>query len=196
MRRAWALYIASAVMFMATVGFGFDLFGIFSINETQWLVILEHNWEDNLSEREFSEGEMLKTFFKKDKNVQVRHRFFSNVAGLKKWCAEIHSIRGPVVLMICDHGSPEGLFSDDGEIGWRAIAESLEGAENLKLIHISACSVLRGNFACKLMKHLGMKSPPVSGYSTDINWTLSGIVDMLYLDLILTDHYPPWGFAQ
>ena len=52
-----------------------------------WLVVVEAPWQRFLSEREYSFGGMLREFFARVPAVQVRHRFFTNEAGLRKCSA-------------------------------------------------------------------------------------------------------------
>lgn len=161
-------------------------------SDTIWLVVLEHNWERSLQEKQYSEGEMLKAFFARSKHVEVRHRFFTDAASLRKWCGEIEKIPGPVYVLFSDHGSPDGLYAEEDDIGYNAIADSLLNAENVKLIHLAACSVMRGSFAGNLSGRLGKEqSPPISGFSTNVDWSLSSIADFLYFDLILNDGLAP-----
>lgn len=193
-----AARLALALLFVFTVtGFGFDWFhfGKLVVPNSKYLVVLEHNWEHNLSEPEYSEGSMFKAFFAKDPKIQVRHRFFTDTASLRKWLSEIAEIKGDVYLVFADHGSPEGLHAEEDDIGYKAIADSLDGAKNLKLIHFSACSVMRSGFPAKLIYRMGPTAPPVSGYMTDVDWTISQITDFLFLDLVLNDNRTPLAAA-
>jgi hypothetical protein len=45
----------------------------------KWLVVLEAHYENNLAEQEYSFGQMLKAFFARTPEVQVRHRFFHDL---------------------------------------------------------------------------------------------------------------------
>src|SRR5438874_381398 len=54
-----------------------------------WLVVLEANWENDLSEQEYTFGAMLRAFFARSAKVQVRHRFFTDAASLVKWSKEV-----------------------------------------------------------------------------------------------------------
>ena len=74
-----------------------------------WLIILEANWETSLNEKEYSWGDTLKSYFKRFKNVEVRHRFFTGKKSIQKWIREINFIPGPVYLMISTHGTEEGV---------------------------------------------------------------------------------------
>src|SRR5262249_13296296 len=43
-----------------------------------WLVVLEANWENDLTQQEYQFGTMLRAFFARSAHVQVRHRFFTD----------------------------------------------------------------------------------------------------------------------
>src|SRR5947209_11314302 len=73
-----------------------------------WLVVLEANWENDLSEQEYAFGTMLRAFFARSPRVQVRHRYFTDAASLSKWSKEVAYLAEPVVLVIATHGTPKG----------------------------------------------------------------------------------------
>ena len=99
---------------------------------------------------------MLREFFAREGNIGVRHRFFPNEAGLEKWCRELMYLAEPTVLAIATHGTQEGLVAHGQPIAPRVLVENLVWAENLLLVHFSACLMLHdspaGEAARKLQK--------------------------------------------
>ncbi|MBI3269727.1 MAG: hypothetical protein HYZ53_11945 [Planctomycetes bacterium] len=163
----------------------------------EWLIIVEARWEGSLAEREYSFGDMLRAFFARLPNVEVRQRFFDNKEGLRKWCLEATYLAEPVVLLLATHGTPEGVTVGDETIGGKEIAESLRYASNLRLLHFSACLAMKDKLAVELLKALGKgASFPVSGYTTEVDWAASAITEFLYLELILTRGLTPEEAAE
>lgn len=161
-----------------------------------WLVVLEARWEDGLADKEYSYGNMLKSYFARTSAVNVRHRYFDNEKSLKKWCKEIPFLSGPVVLAIATHGLEEGIQVQSSVIGPDFLAEALAEADNIKLLHFSSCLIMKGNFyegmINKIQKIKG-RSPkwPVSGYASEVDWAMSAVLEFLYFDIILVRGYEP-----
>jgi len=151
-----------------------------------WLVIVEANWEGSLADQEYAFGEMLRAFFKRSAAVQVRHRFFRDEAGLKKWCQEVTYLAEPTVLVMATHGTPKGVPVENKVVGGKAIGESLRYASNLQLVHFSACCIMKETVADDIHKALDKGAKfPVSGYKTEVDWAGSAIIEFTYLDMIL-----------
>jgi len=197
-----ALFALALLILIVSAGFGFGWPSVFtnSAPPTTYLVVLEHNWEKSLAEKQYSAGDLMRAFFAAHKLVEVRHRYYTDTASLKKWLHEVAEIPGDVVLVIADHGSPFGLYTDEDYIGPRAIATGLEAARNLKMIHFSACSTFRGPFPAEVIRQMGQDhkehAVPVTGYSTDVDWTISAMTDFMLLDLVLRGHSPMSAWVQ
>ena len=194
MSRKVKLITVTVLLLCCGTGFAWpSLLTLFRLKPSVYVVVLEHNWEETIFDRQYSEGEMLKAFLAGMKHVEVRHRYFTDAASLRKWCREIHTIPGPVVLLFSDHGSTRGLHADENEIGPRAIAEALADAKNLKMIHFSACSVFRGDFPNELLRCMGKeRAVPVTGYVTNVDWTLSSLVDFMLVYLVAGEQRQPF----
>jgi hypothetical protein len=157
-----------------------------------WLVVIEAPWQRFLSEREYSFGNMLREFFARAAHVQVRHRFFSNEAGLRRCCRDLLYIAEPVVLVLATHARPQGLTVGGQVIGVRTVVDSLRPVENLRLVHFSACSFLQDPTVLKQLRKLSNESgTAVSGYQVSVDWAASAIIEFAYLDLILCRGLPP-----
>jgi hypothetical protein len=151
-----------------------------------WLVVIEANWESNLAEQEYSFGAMLRAFFARSANVQVRHRFFSDEAGLKKWCREAAFLAEPVVVSLATHGSPAGASVDGKNVDGAALADAFRYASNIKLLHFSACEMMKDRLAAEMVKSLKKNARfPISGYTTAVDWAGSAILEFTYYDMIL-----------
>jgi len=151
-----------------------------------WLVVIEAHWESNLTDDEYSFGGMLRAFFSRSSGVQVRHRFYTDEASLKRWCAEVAYIAEPTVVVIASHGSSEGVAVDDKTVPASAFAESLRMANNVKLLHFSACQIMKGKAAETIAQGVEPSSRfPISGYTTSVDWAGSAVIEFAYLDMIL-----------
>jgi hypothetical protein len=164
---------------------------------TVWLVVLEANWETSLAQQEYAFGAMLRAFFARSKAVQVRHRYFTDEASLRKWCREIQYLAEPAVLVVASHGSPKGAEVGGKTINPQMLAESLGHATNLKLLHFSACCMMKEQYPNKLIEHLGARATfPISGYTTEVDWAASAVIEFLYYELVLLRRIPPEAAAQ
>lgn len=151
-----------------------------------WLVVLEVNWENDLTQQEYSWGKMLRAFFERSDHIKVRHRFFTESTGLQQWCREIAYIPEPVVLSLSTHGSEKGIFARQKQLGATELASSLRYCTNLKLLHFSSCLIMKGKLSEDFLKALGRKTAfPISGYKTSVDWAASAIIEFMYFDYIL-----------
>ncbi len=162
-----------------------------------WLVVLEVPWERGLEESEYSFGAMLRAFFARAPQVQVRHKFFDSEAGLRRWCGELAYLAEPVVLVIASHGSAHGISVGGKSIGAGPLVESLRYAGNVRLLHFSACETMKGTLARDIAAGLGKGRPlPISGYTTSVDWAASAIIEFMYFDLILVRGLTPADAAD
>ncbi|HEY1861189.1 MAG TPA: hypothetical protein VGG61_12580 [Gemmataceae bacterium] len=162
-----------------------------------WLVVIEANWENGLAEQEYSFGAMLRAFFARSEHVKVRHRFFNDEAGLKKWCREVAFLAEPVVVSLATHGSPKGASVDGQNVDGAALAESLRYAGNVKLLHFSACEMMKDRLAAEMVQSLKKNAAfPISGYTTAVDWAGSAILEFTYFDMILSRGMSPADAAE
>ena len=154
-----------------------------------WLVVIEAHWQRHLMDTEYSFGNMLREFFARVPSVRFAHRFFNNETGLRQWCRDLMYIPGPVVAVLASHGTAEGLTVQGQTIRPQAITESLQHADNVLLVHLSACLTMQdGGLVKELSEHLRI---PFSGYTTSVDWAASAIAEFTYLDLILSKGLAP-----
>jgi hypothetical protein len=167
-----------------------DWFGarVLPVADRVWLVVLEARWESSLADREYSFGSMLRAFFNRVPRVQIRHRFFDNEEGLRRWCGELAYLAEPVVLVFASHGTGDGLKAGGKTIGPDVLASALQYAGDLRLLHFSACRIMQGDAARILQRKLNV---PVSGYSTSVGWAASAVIEFIYLDFILAQRMSP-----
>jgi hypothetical protein len=153
-----------------------------------WLVVIEARWEKSLDDKEFSFGDMLKSFFDRTPNVEVRRRFFTDAASLQRWLKEVAYFPEPTVVTIASHGWEDGIGVDGTRISASAVAEGLKYAANLKTLHFSSCSVMKDKFGKEVFNALadvGIKTA-VSGYQNPVDWAASALFEMTYFDLLLS----------
>lgn len=157
-----------------------------------WLVVLEAPWQRSLAEQEYAFGHMLRAFFARVEHVQVRHRFFSNEAGLRRCCRDLLYVAEPVVLVLATHAGPEGLRVHDERIPVAVLAEVLEPVGNLRLVHFSACQIMQDPAVIERWRAFSRQAGcPVSGYSTSVDWGASAIIEFTFLELMFVQGLSP-----
>jgi len=158
----------------------------------RWLVILEARWEESLRQHEFTFGKMLRSYFTQTPDVEVREREFHDEADLRRFAHEVAFIAEPVVLLVSTHGTKRGIHVAGATIGPDAIADSLKEASNLELLHLAACSTMAGDVPQTILAGLSPGTRfPISGYSTEVDWTASALADLTYLTFILVRGHTP-----
>lgn len=159
-----------------------------------WLVVLEAYWESDLAEEEYSFGQMLESYFTMSaaRHVEVRQRFFHDATDFRRLCAEVPYLAEPVVLLISSHGSEAGIGVGGTTIDADVIAESTRGATNLKLLHLSGCSMMNGDVPARVMAKIpAAERFPISGYRTSVAWDASAISDFIFLSFLLIHGMDP-----
>jgi len=161
--------------------------------QKKWLVILEVEWQESISENEYSFGEMLLEWFNRVENVEVRQRYFHSVEDLINISSEIGMLSGEVYLIIATHATEDGLSVNGEVITAKEISESLKYCPNLKLLHFSACLIMGGEVAEDIlsMNENWDEDFIISGYTKSVDWAGSAIIEFFYLDMILDKGYTP-----
>jgi hypothetical protein len=156
-----------------------------------WLIVIEAHWQRSLADREYSFGNMLKEFFARLPHVAVRQRFFNDEISLARWCRELLYFPEPAIVMIASHGTPQGLTVHGKTINTRLVIDSLRDADNVQLLHFSACLVMQDQPDSAFVGHIERDLPfPVSGYTTSVDWGGSAIIEFNYLDMMLAKGLP------
>ena len=162
-----------------------------------YLVVMEARWEEDLGQQEYAFGDMLKAFFERAPNVQVRRRALGNASDLQRWCREVSLLAEPVVVCLSSHGNSEGLQVAGRTIKPEVIADSLRSAGNVKLLHFSSCLIMKNQLAERLMERLGGQATyPISGYTTSVDWAASAVIEFMYFDLVLVRRMSPVKAAR
>lgn len=157
-----------------------------------WLIVLESNWEGSLAEPEYSYGQMLRSFFTRLPNVQVRHRFVHSAADFQRWAAEAAFFAEPVVLYVSSHGTREGVVLGSEVVGADALIAGLRDAGSLRLLHFGSCAVMSGDVPARIAAaRPAAERFPISGFTKTADWGGSAIVDFTYLELVLGRNIPP-----
>ncbi|HEY7425563.1 MAG TPA: hypothetical protein VH682_15130, partial [Gemmataceae bacterium] len=150
-----------------------------------WLVVIEAPWQRFLAEQEYAFGNMLREFFARLSGVQVRHRFFANEPGLRKCLRDLLYIAEPIVLVLAAHAGPEGVHVDGKTISVPTLVEALGPVGNLRLLHFSACSLMKDPAVVELFRSFSNASgTAVSGYTTRVNWAASAIIEFTFLEMV------------
>lgn len=162
-----------------------------------WLVILEAPWEMSLAENEYAFGDMLRAYFERMPNVEVRLRRFYDRADFFRAAADMAYLAEPVALLVASHGQMGELMAGDGSITATEIGEALVNVPNVFLIHFSSCEMMIPGVADGIRSALpASRLLALSGYATAVDWSASALIEFLYLDLVLGRGLAPERAAQ
>lgn len=165
--------------------------------DRRWLYVVENRWEERLADKEYSYGDILKTFFEHDSRIEVRRRQFSDRASLLKWLGQAAFLAEPTVVYVSAHGTPEGVETDSGPVGGKDIAAALRLAPNVRLLHFGSCEIMKGGAADEIRSALPRgRRFPVSGFKEAVDWAGSAIGDLMYLNLVLAKDLSPSAAAK
>ncbi|MCD4700584.1 MAG: hypothetical protein K8S24_01880 [Candidatus Aegiribacteria sp.] len=163
------------------------------ITPSNWLVILESEWQSSLSEEEYSFGEMLEAWFARVSGVNVRHRFIHDVDDLAAFCLESSGLPGDLYLVIASHGSASGIELSSGTVPSREFVDAIRPCSNLVMIHFSCCEIMSGRMPQAIIS--SRNSWPadfvVSGYSRSVDWGASGLIEIFYFNQMLDNGFSP-----
>ncbi len=148
------------------------------------LILLEGDWDAEKSDYSF--GAMLKAFFARNKSVKFHHSQITNKPTLLKQIRETAFLAEPFILVLAGHGSKDGILAADESVGASDITGAMNYSTSAKLIHFSACDIMKGTFTSAI---------PVSGYKTSVDWAASAIAEFMYFDLILNRNLKPKSAA-
>lgn len=165
------------------------------------LVVLESYWDNRLFQTMSVKG-----FFESmgplhDPPLQLAHRFVESQRGLAHYTSSPDGVlwRDPgaadaPIFYLAFHGAPGEVKSVLESIGEQEVCDAFTGfGVKPNLVYFAACSVLNGRagrqFAKKFLQASGCRA--IIGYTTDVNWMLSLITDMLFLHRFYRDE-DPW----
>jgi hypothetical protein len=168
------------------------------MEESNWLVILESEWQTSLSEDEYSFGDMLAAWFARIPGVTVRHRYVHDGNDLANFCLEAAGLPGKVYLVIASHGSTSGVELASGTVSTQDFLRAIRPCRNLAMIHFSCCQIMAGPLPRAIMDSRDdwPEDFIVSGYTRSVDWGASGMIEIYYLDQILENGLAPRDAAQ
>ena len=165
------------------------------------LVCLESYWDDRLFHTASVKGflDALRPTLRPP--LQVAHRFVESQRGLAYYAKRPHGLlwKQPEVwdapiYYLALHGSPGSVTSVLDTIGPETLCEAFQGFGVYDcLVYFGCCSVLRGDagrrFANAFLEAAGCRA--VVGYSTEIDWMPSMLIDLLFFSRFYS-HPEPW----
>jgi hypothetical protein len=162
-----------------------------------WLVVLEAPWEESLAEREYAFGEMLRSYFQRMPQVEVRHRRMYDVADFERAMGELGYLGEPVALLVASHGIEGQLILSGERVRAEHFRAGLAQAPNVFLLHFSSCDMMTNGMPEALRANLPPgRSLAISGYTTFVDWSASALIEFLYLDLVLGRGLSPRQAAE
>jgi len=164
------------------------------------LIVLESYWDNHLFQTKSVKGFFESMSPLHDPPLEVAHRFVESQRGLAHYTAKPDGVlwRDPSVadapiFYLAFHGAPREVISALESIGEQQLCDAFNGfGIKPNLIYFAACSVLKGRagelFGKKFLETSGCRA--VLGYTTDVNWMLSLLTDMLFLYRFYRDDNP------
>jgi len=164
----------------------------------KWLVILEENWQESMTDNEYSFGEMLEQWLIRLPDIGIRHRFIHDEDDLQDACASAAMLPGDVYLIIASHGTEEGISLNGGTVSPNAMARAVSMIPGLKLVHFSCCLIMAGGTDEAIIRARSTWPDgfAVSGYTTSVDWGGSAIIEFYYLNRILENGETPEQAAE
>jgi hypothetical protein len=165
------------------------------------LVCLESYWDNRLFETPSVKGFFEAMAPLHDPPLQLAHRFVESQRGLAHYTAAPDGLlwRDPSaadapIFYLAFHGAPTEVKSVLESISEQQLCDAFQGyGSRPNLVYFAACSVLKGRsgrqFAKKFLECSGCRA--VVGYTTNVNWMLSLLTDMLFLHRFYR-HDDPW----
>lgn len=165
---------------------------------SNWLVVLEAEWQESMTEDEYSFGEMLDAWFARVPGVTVRHRFVHDVEDLSDFCLESSALPGKVYLVLASHGTYAGIELPGGTVTAQDLISALQPCRNLAMLHFSACEVMAGSVPAALLASRTdwPEDFIVSGYDVSVDWAASGMLEIYYFNQMLENGLSPEDAAQ
>ncbi|MSP37138.1 MAG: hypothetical protein EXR70_01430 [Deltaproteobacteria bacterium] len=165
------------------------------------LVVLESYWDNRLFQTMSVKG-----FFESmgplhDPPLQLAHRFVESQRGLAHYTRSPEGLlwRDPAaadapIFYLAFHGAPSEVKSVLESIGAQELCDAFQNfGVKPNLVYFAACSVLKGRagrqFAKKFLE--ASRCRALLGYTTNVNWMLSLLTDMLFLHRFYRDD-DPW----
>lgn len=151
----------------------------------RWLYVVEAYWEESLGEQEYAFGDMLRTWFARYPNVEVRHRRVYSGADVRAALAEVAYIQEPVAVWIASHGSAGHLTIGADRVPVSVVAQALAAAPSVFAVHFSSCEMAVGDSLQTVRAALRTPDAVVSGFIVSVDWSASALIEIAYLDLML-----------
>ena len=151
----------------------------------RWLYVIEAYWEGSLAEQEYAFGDMLRSWFARYPDVEVRQRRVHSGADLRAALAEVAYLEEPVAVWIASHGSGGELTINGDHVPAAEVADALAAAPSVFLVHFSSCEMAMGEGLQTVRAALQVPDAVVSGFIVSVDWSTSALIEIAYLDLIL-----------
>lgn len=166
------------------------------------LVVLESYWDSRLFHTMTVKGFFEAMAPLHDPPLQLAHRFVESQRGLAHYTAAPDGLlwrdaaaADAPICYLAFHGAPSEVISVLDSIDEQELCDAFSGfGVKPTLVYFAACSVLREDkgqrFAEKFLQASGCRA--VLGYTSDVNWMLSLVTDMLFLHRFYRDD-DPWA---
>lgn len=158
-------------------------------SKKKYLIILEAPWEESFVTKPYAFADMLESYFRMTNQVTVRKRQVHDASDIRLFCRHVALMSDEIYLIVTSHGTRKGLTITGKTIPANTF-EYLKFTSNLKLLHLSGCSMMKGNHYLKIRKFAGDHFP-ISGYQIDVPWAASALSDYAYLTQIFIEGHDP-----
>ena len=165
------------------------------------LVCLESSWEERVFHSMSVKGFLESLCPLIHPPLQVAHRYVESSKHLAHYARKPDGLLwtdpnawNAPIFYLAFHGSPASVETVLERIDSRALCEAFQGyGDYPNLIYIGACSVLAGPEGQKFGEDLlnASQSKAVIGYTTNVDWMNSLVIDLLFLFRFYTNS-DPW----
>jgi hypothetical protein len=158
-------------------------------SKNRYLIVLEAPWEADFKEEPTAFADMLESHFNMAENLSIRKMQVHDPDDIELYCRRVALMTDPVYLLVSSHGTAKGLTMNGHTIPAKSF-DYLKYCDNLKLLHLSGCSMMKGNHD-KEIRRIAGDHFPISGYKIDVPWNASALSDYVYLSQIFIDGVSP-----
>ena len=116
------------------------------------------------------------------------YRRFDSVNDIQHWVDRFQRMRvgggKAKILYLAAHGTLKGLETREGLIPGAKLVPILRKAPSIRGVHLGSCALARSDMPRRLIEKTKVRW--VAGYTKEVHWLESTLVDLLFLDWMYT----------
>jgi len=116
------------------------------------------------------------------------YRWFDSANDIQHWVNRFQRMRvgrdKAKILYLAAHGTRKGLETREGLIPGAKLVPILRKAPSIRGVHLGSCALARSDMPRRLIEKTKVRW--VAGYTKEVHWLESTLVDLLFLDWMYT----------